>query len=379
MFLWFGLLLKSLLKKYSYLLILLMVPVLVYAMNLVSEKESGVLKIILYQEEETDEVSTQIVKELLEKKSIIQFVKESDEERARKLVLSGKADALWIFDRDMTEKLNGEWKETKEKALVHVVELEDTALLQLAREKLYGTMYPLISYASYKDYIVSNLVETGKITCDEAYLKEMYDENNVEDTLFEFSFPGDETGVIDFSKINYLLTPLRGLLIMIVVLSSFAAQLYYLNDKQKGIFVWLPASSKYLVTFGYQFAAMLPICVVVYLALYLSGLFTKAAIEIVALLLLTVMTALFTNILRRLSRSIKILSVMIPVMIMLMVALSQIFMEINQLRMVQYFLPTYYYMNVIHNIKLVTNMLLYCILAFAVDGATYLLIEKRGK
>ncbi len=377
---WFLLLLKSLLKKYSYLLILCSVPVLVYAMHLVSKQDSGVMTVILYQENETDEISSKVVEQLTAQDSVIQFEVVYEEEDALDAVVSGRAQAAWIFDKKMTEKINDYTSgETMKHGLIRVVELEDNPLLQLSREKLYGTLYPMLSYKIYENFMLNQLVETQMIEYDPENWAQIYEACNYEDDIFVFSFPDNSEEQVDFEKVNYLITPLRGMLIMVIVLSSFAAQMYYRNDQLKGVFVWMPARAKYMISFGYQYAAMFPICFVVYLALILSGLFTKTAIEIGAMLLFSLMMSVFSNLLRRMIKTVRGLGAMIPVIIIIMVSLSQIFLEINFLRPVQLLLPTYYYMNVVHNMSFFIKMLIYLLVAIIMDILSYQFIEKRGK
>lgn len=377
---WFLLLLKSLLKKYSYLLILCSVPVLVYAMHLVSKQDSGVMTIVLYQENEADEISSKVISELTTKDSVIWFEVVYDESEAIEAVVSGKAQAAWIFDENMTEKVDAYTSgKPLKKGLIRVVELEESPLLQLSREKLYGTLYPMLSYQIYENFMINQLVETELIDYESEKWAQIYESRNYEDDIFVFSFPESSDEQIDFEKVNYLITPLRGMLIMVVVLSSFAAQMYYRNDQLKGVFVWMPARVKYVISFGYQYAAMLPICIVVYLALLLSGLFTKTAVEVGAMVLFSLMMAVFSNIVRRITKTVRGLGAMIPVIIIIMVSLSQIFLEINFLRPVQMLLPTYYYINVVHNLSFFVKMLIYLLVAIIMDILSYQFIEKRGK
>lgn len=378
--LWFFMICKSLLKKYSYLLILVLVPALIFAMNLVSKQESGVLTVMLVNEDPQDEIADELMNKLMSQNSVIRFMIGESQEEALEAVLDKQADAAWIFEKGMSEKLHEYTKNGKTKrGFVKVVELEDTIVLQLSREKLYGALFPMISYSSYENFIESSFVETHMIEEDKTAWKEAYEQSNREDDIFVFTFPGNTEDTIDFDEVNYLITPLRGMLMMVIVLSSFAAQMYFMRDRSKGLFVWLPQSAKFLSPYGYQYAAMLPVCTVVYLALYLSGLFTKAGIEIVSMLLFTLMMASFGNILRKICRSIRTLGAVIPVMIIIMVSLSQIFFEVNFFRPIQILLPTYYYLTVVHNSSFIWKMLVYCLTAILLDGVTYLLFEKNSK
>ncbi|MDE7404773.1 MAG: hypothetical protein K2M81_06680, partial [Lachnospiraceae bacterium] len=77
---------KRLFKKYSFLLILCMVPFLVGGMNLLSQEESGIVRIALCLKNPEDELAAGIVGNLMKKDSVLSYVLCEDEEEARRQV-----------------------------------------------------------------------------------------------------------------------------------------------------------------------------------------------------------------------------------------------------------------------------------------------------
>ena len=65
MLLWYFMLSKRLLKKYTFLLLLCAIPLLVVGMQVVSKQDSGMLTIVLCQENPEDSLSSKIVEDLL--------------------------------------------------------------------------------------------------------------------------------------------------------------------------------------------------------------------------------------------------------------------------------------------------------------------------
>lgn len=122
-FLFFFLLNKRLTKKYSFLIILGMVPLLVAGLFLAAREDSGVLHILLCQENQEDPLSEQVIRELLEKDSILRFSREASKAAACEEVRSGRADAVWIFSDGLQEGVDNytSYRE-REEALVTVVE-----------------------------------------------------------------------------------------------------------------------------------------------------------------------------------------------------------------------------------------------------------------
>ena len=73
-FTWFLLLQKRLLKKPLFLLILLLTPLLVVGMKQIASKESGILRVYLYEEpseEGLTESTEYLIKPLMEKRGLI--------------------------------------------------------------------------------------------------------------------------------------------------------------------------------------------------------------------------------------------------------------------------------------------------------------------
>lgn len=102
-----------------------------------AKQESGILRVILCQED-ADDLSEKIVSQLLDMKSALSFVEVETEEEAIRLVQANKADAAWIFPEDFegvmkTYFQEGIWDEP----LIRVVEKEDNVMLHLSRSSLW--------------------------------------------------------------------------------------------------------------------------------------------------------------------------------------------------------------------------------------------------
>ena len=151
--LWFCLTCKRLLKKPGFLILLCSIPVLVLSMGLVAKEESGMLHIVLYQENEKDLLSSQLVEDLLSENSVLQYQQVFDEEEAYELVENGNADAAWIFSDKMQERLEEYIAGAYDRPFIRILEREDNVALQLSREKLYGALYSYFPYTVYEKYV----------------------------------------------------------------------------------------------------------------------------------------------------------------------------------------------------------------------------------
>lgn len=174
---------KRLFKKTGFRLLLCAVPLLALGMRNLSDGESGVLHILLCQENPSDALSGEIVKKLLTEKSVIQYTLVQQPEEVCALVESGRVDAAWIFPDEMQEKLDQFTGEGfRGDGVIRIVEREDNVALRLAREKLFGALYTYASYSLYRNFIHKDL----KLEADEEILLQNYEETAVEGSLFQF-------------------------------------------------------------------------------------------------------------------------------------------------------------------------------------------------
>lgn len=362
-FIWYYLLNKRLLKKRSFLVLLLMVPLLVVGMRMVSKQDSGVITILLCKSETADDLSEQVVNKLVSSESVIQFVTGNSKEEAYEAVKSGEVDGAWIFPENMQERMEHFASNSlKNAGVVTIVEREDDISLQLAREKLYGELYASLSYAIYENYTTTKLDVTGEITKE--MLLAAYEARKVEGNLFQFAFLDPEDATDDMDSMHYLLAPVRGLLSLIVVLVGLASALYYQQDQKDGTFAWMPVKYRYLFEYGYHMIAITDCAVAVLLALYASGTFASLGKEILLMFLYSMMCAGFAQLLRRLCGTSQRLAACIPICMLGMMVLCPVFFNVQGLRPLQYLLPPFYYLQALHNTTFVYEMLIYIVVVF---------------
>lgn len=338
---WLLLLNKRLYKKLTFLLILVMIPVLVLGYGSVAQEESGILTIALAQEG-ADPLAEAVMQDLKEKSNLICFVFCDTPDAARKMISDGKSDAAWIFAEDMEAKVYKFVQEPARKnSFVWVVEREATIPLKLAREMLSGTVFGHCSPAFYLAYVRGNVPQLDGMSDEE--LIGYYNDFAQDINLFEFYYLEGGSGEADAQNANYLLTPIRGILAVIVALGALAAAMYYIRDEQTGTFSLVPQRYKPAVEFVCQLIAAVNISTAVLLAMIFSGLAENLSREILILALYSVSVALFGMTVRRLCGKTAVVGTGLPLLIVVMLVVCPVFFDLGILRLLQYFfLPTYY-------------------------------------
>lgn len=344
---WFLLLNKRLYKKVTFLLILVLIPVLVMGYGAVAREESGVLTVALACDGE-DPTATQIMQELKDGSNLIRFVICDDPETARAMVNGQRADAAWIFEDELEEAIyRFALDPARKNAFVQIIEGESTIPLKLVREKLSGVLFARTSRAYYLDYLRQNVPEVKDATDEE--LLRYYDDFASEAKFFEFAYLDGEIREEDAQSASYLLSPVRGLLAVVIVLGGLAAAMYYIQDEKLGTFSLVAQNRKAPVEFGCQMIAVVNVSAVALIALAFAGLTVSLSRELVLFLLYTVSTALFCMTVRRICGSVGALGTLLPLLVVVMLVVCPVFFDLGALRTVQYLFPPTYYIHAAHS------------------------------
>lgn len=362
-FLWLTLLNKRLLMKISFLVILCCIPFLVVGVNYMTKQDSGMLKVVIHLEDTEDELATEVIKELKNHENMLQFMETSSVEEAQKLVQNGKADMAWLFPANLQSEIEAFLNnDANEEGIIQIIEKEDNVALHLSREILFGRLYKAVSYTLYTQFVTQELLPGETIS--EEMLSEHYARTNMDGNMFEFSFLDGEKGDMNTS---YLLFPMRGLLAVVIALCGLALGLYFMQDEQKGIFTWMPLNKSVWGSWLYQLPGLLDVGIIVMIALKLAGIFTNWQTELILMVLYLLMVAGFSDVVRRLCGKPVRLGAIIPMLMLIMLALSPIFMGAVNAKPIQVFLPSYYYLNAIHNKSYWLWMLVYIVIVYVTD------------
>jgi len=372
---WMFMLTKRLYKKAVFVLILVSIPVVVLALSIIANQDSGFVNVALAQEDSSDALSNEIIDELLNDKKLIRFSYFESPEAAKEAVEYGKSDAAWIFPAEMEERIEAFCESPAVgNYLVDVIEREENVMLRFTHEKLVGVLYKRCTENIYMSYIKEKLPEL-KDSSDTVFFEE-YHSFDSKDKLFEFAFPDGKNADRVLEDSNYLIAPVRGLLSVLVMICGMAAALYYMKDEKKGTFSLLSYRKKSLIELIGQFLAIINVGIVMMLAIFFVGINTTVLRELAILILFIISASLFCVLLRRILRSIKIFASLIPLFIVLMFGLCPVFFDFRQLNVLQNIFPPTYYIGAVNNDRYIILNLVYILILSLLISLLYLL-EKR--
>ena len=358
----FLLLNKRLLRKPSFIIILCLIPLMVFGLKLVSERESGIVRIALVNEGSRE--AQEIIDELMDKDSVFLFRVIDNAKEAEEALMDNRIDAVWVFPRDYTSGVS-DFSESLVKnskdsdRVVTVIEREDNVLLQLSRMQLFGALYSDLSFSLFDNFINLRIAD-GKVGESELY--GYYDNNMNTGELFDYRDEGDEDAAS-----AYLFAPLRGILLLLVLLCGLAAAMYYRDDLDKEIFTWMPVGNKWIFEHVYLCTALVDGGIVVIITFFITGLSKISLLEIGLMILFILSGCCFCSIIRKLTRSLKSLATLIPILMLSMLVICPVFIYLRELRGLQLLLPPFYYLMAKNNTTYFNYFVIYSLAIIAVD------------
>lgn len=371
---WFLMLNKRLYKKASFIAILILVPLCVMLFSSVSKQDKGFLHIILVQTESRDKVSSEIIDDFMSESSIIRFSTSDSAEKAVEAVKNGSADEAWIFPKDTENKIQN-FVTLGDDKFITVIAREDTVFSMLSREKLSSALFEYTARAYYLDFARTNLSELDYLSDEE--LNHYFDTVSIDEELFEFS--SDSSKVADGKGgINYLTTPIRGFMGVLILICGMASAMYLIGDEKAGTFSWAKESHKLWLGFISMIIAVLNISVAVFISLAISGLSADILTEVLSLLIYAVSVTAFSMALKYILCSIKLYAALIPLISILSLALCPVFFD-SKSKLVPHLLPPTYYINSIYNRDYMLYMILYTLALVMICTLLHILKKIRNK
>lgn len=364
---WLGLLLKRLYKKLTFVLLLVLIPVLVFGYGQTAQEESGIVTIALASRSEQVEDLTQKVWTELQESQVVRYIVCESPEEARSLVLEDEADTAWIFEAELEHKIyDFVARRSRNAAFITVLEPENQVMLKLVRELLSGVMFPYCTEALYLSYVREHVPELEHLT--DAQLLEYYDNPQWDEDLFAFTDIEGNLQEPAAAETNYLLTPVRGMLGVVAVLAGLATAMYYIRDEKSGTFAWIPLRRRGLVELGCQIISLVNVVAVAVIALALAGQTQNLGRELAVAALYSLCVSAFAMTIRRVTGGIRGLGMATPLLVVVMLVVCPVFFDLGAMRQLQYCFPPTYFVNATYNNHYISLMALYTAVMLAFCG-----------
>ena len=372
---WFQMLSLRLYKKPSFLAIIVIIPLCVIGFGIAAKGDSGFLHIVLAQSDASDEISSEIIDDLMHEDSMIRYSLANSPEDAEEAVKNGSADAAWIFPKDLGEKMN-EFIDSSyfKDGFVKIVEKESSVPLRLSHEKLSAKLFRSLAEKYYLKFAKERTEYLSDL--DDVKLMEYFYGVSINEELFEVTDVEGNAAVVNGST-SYLTSPVRGLLSIVVMLSGMAAAMFCIQDEKSGTFSWIAESKRIYVNFVCIFIAVINVATAALIAVCVGGLSYGFVRELAAMIMYSVCCAVFCLLLKQIFRTAKVYGSMIPLFVIVMIAVCPIFFDLKNIGWAMYLFPPSIYIKSAYNGMCFVYMIIYIIAAGALCIALDKLSRKR--
>ncbi|MBO4749253.1 MAG: hypothetical protein J5546_02965, partial [Lachnospiraceae bacterium] len=219
---------KRLIKKISYVAVLLVMPFLVLGLRQGARQEAGMVSIGLYTPAEEGSLSDLVITRFMEEKSVLRFFRYESEEEALDALKAQRVDAIWILPEDLEKDLTKLAQRKSIRPVARVVEREDDIALVFTREVLCSRIFPEFVYICYKEFCKSSV---GTEALPEEEFLRIYHANLWEGNLFQ----AQHLDGSDLTEQSYVLAPIRGMLAIWLVIAGLSGILYHKMDELHGV------------------------------------------------------------------------------------------------------------------------------------------------
>lgn len=223
---WLRLLAKRLWRQPAYIGLLVLIPILGYAVSAMEQGERGGAEVSVCVEKGT--WSSQIKDGLQTQNadSVLEFVLCDDAETVEYSVVSGTADCGFVIPADIEERVMEEdWRKC-----ITVYETAESSITGMAKERISGVIFQLYSEQCYGDYMEQISKDIAEFAVD------AYEVHLTDDSTFGFRYMNDN----QYSQYNSdadgtydtAVFPIKGVLAVVIFISGMCGMLEYDKDRQ---------------------------------------------------------------------------------------------------------------------------------------------------
>ena len=379
---WILLFQKRILKKPMFQITILLIPILLFLLFTFNKSSDSLVRVALISG--NDEYSQNFVKDLLDSSNhVISYYQCYDESQMRKDVLTGKAECGYIMPDDMPRKI-AQFSSKKKQGIITAIVKKESISTKIVNEIIYGRLFSERAYPVLKDFI--NEKQPDRLTTAED--EKMYDAFSkylIEPLMFSFEYAdGSKNDLLnnDDSSHNYYMLPVRGILSVLILVSSMSGVLMLSNDDRKNTWGFIRLSKRPAFNYFYIFMSILPIAICSLAAIFITGISTNVLNEIRLMVLYTLLLTGFSSLLKALIKNIYVLCSLIPVTVLLSLIICPVFIDIGsivpQARFVRLFLPTNYYLDSIYSGPAQLKMFILAILVSLLAILKELITARSG-
>lgn len=232
----FRILLKRLCKNKGFLICILLIPLLLFTVDLVEKSDETKISAGVYVEKHT-KLNDELVENLLKSEGKVEFVLYTDLDKAQQDIVVGRIECCYILQEDLQNKIfEQRWKNA-----VLVYETAHSMLTKVINEAFFYELFTLVSEEWFEGYIANHEqymeIDQEKLLKDcRTNLKKNLDNGSTFQVEYHYVDIGKETLEVETKKESF---PIRGITAVIIFACGFIGIFDSVKDRREGPFLIL--------------------------------------------------------------------------------------------------------------------------------------------
>lgn len=355
---WFILSCKRYLKKLSFFLILLVLPVITFWLQGVEKEEGQEVRIAVYSESEGG-LEGQLAENLVDeetnsRRALFRFYLCGSEEQVKDDVAARRAECGYVFSEALREKLDGK----SYRRSIRVYSAPSTVLDALSTEVVFGALMELYDREIFVDYVLeSQVVKEAAAAWGrqeeemKAQLKEqsgyLYDKWMNNGSTFRFEYGYRSKGGQMQEQAAWRIFPVRGIVAVYLFVIGLYSAVMVGYDEAKGLFLPLSRGKRGMCSMAALGAPVFLGGLSCLAALKTGGSLEGLGREILAIGSYGAAVCIFSYGVKKVCRNPHLIGSMIPFLLVGSLVFTPVFFDITQFIpqlgwIERLFLPSYY-------------------------------------
>ncbi len=340
--------LKRSLKKKTFFILLISIPILCHLLNLSLKGDSPTsLRVGLYLEDNSGSAK-EIANQLVSNYDSVDFEICDDLTTLKRNVVSHTYECGYVFQKDFNRKL----EQADCKHMITIYASPSTIASGITSEYLFSEVFEKYAYNKMLNYLEHDGIaspESQNYSIDS--IEKEYRSFLTSDETFSFRYVNPSKGEIDTSvlRASFTLSSVRGLVALLIMFASFIGVLNLYKDDQNKIFYSFTGLYKPLAKMSEIFTITLLASASGLIAIYVCGLNERLITEILRLLIYSIICSIYFYLLYMVIPNRYVFATIIPLLIIGSIIFCPIFFDFSTvlpfIRYVSYFfVPKYYFL-----------------------------------
>lgn len=311
---WILLMTKRLMKKPSFIIILVLLPVILVMYRFIITEDDGTIRACVYVPEGSEAFTAKLADNLADAEFSARFYLVDSEDDLYSDVIAGRAEVGYILPKDLKERfLTKNWD-----SAVRMVVSDTSQMAPFVNEFVTVVIYTDMMEEYIADYLVNR---SGLELSDEEIrpiirenLLKQADSGSLFDIAYRDYYKNEEVSREEVMDENYLMKPIRGTVALFVLLAGLAGLVFWFQDNAEGRFKVMSHEKRPVINYGSLLLPTALSAIVGMVCILIAGLCENIFLELLTMLLYVIFVTGVCEIIRVIVPSVNAVCAAIPIL-----------------------------------------------------------------